>query len=81
VLLLVCGATISPLIKQLLANTSANRYGAAELTVGRILQIFTSSFHEQAAGRTPSAPRHPSAAPPPHHGALPSAADGRLTGG
>ena len=50
VLLIACGNTISPVVKQLLAQTSNGRgIDAEELTVGRILEIFTTSFHEQVA--------------------------------
>ena len=53
VLLITCGYTISPVVKQLLAQTSASAhsYDADRLSVGRILQVFTSSFHEQVSRR------------------------------
>jgi SpoVK/Ycf46/Vps4 family AAA+-type ATPase len=52
VLLIACGNTISPVVKQLLAQTSAGRsFDADELTVGRILQVLTSTFHEQVEKR------------------------------
>ena len=53
VLLITCGYTISPVVKQLLAQTSASShsYDADRLSVGRILQVFTTSFHEQVSRR------------------------------
>ena len=52
VLLLACGNTISPVVKQLLAQTnSRSHFDAEELTIGRILQVLTSSFHEQVEKR------------------------------
>lgn len=49
VLLITCGYTISPVVKQLLAQTSGSHaYDSDRLSVGRILQVFTMSFHEQA---------------------------------
>ena len=51
-LLLACGSTISPVVKKLLAQTSTGRsFDADELTVGRVLQVLTSSFHEQVEKR------------------------------
>lgn len=51
VLLIACGAVISPVVKQLLAQSSSGKvWETEELTVGRILEVFTTSFHEQASG-------------------------------
>ena len=53
VLLITCGYTISPVVKQLLAQTSGSHsYDSDRLSVGRILQVFTTSFHEQVSRRT-----------------------------
>ena len=52
VLLIACGNTISPVVRQLLAQTSTGRsFDAEELTVGRVLQVLTASFHEQVEKR------------------------------
>lgn len=52
VLLITCGYTISPVVKQLLAQTSGSHaYDSDRLSVGRILQVFTMSFHEQVSKR------------------------------
>ena len=53
VLLMACGNTISPVVRALLASSTSrpSSYDAEELTVGRVLQVLTTSFHEQVQKR------------------------------
>jgi SpoVK/Ycf46/Vps4 family AAA+-type ATPase len=53
VLLMACGNTISPVVRALLASSTSrsSSLDAEELTVGRVLQVLTTSFHEQVQKR------------------------------
>ena len=50
---MACGNTISPVVRALLASSTSrsSSLDAEELTVGRVLQVLTTSFHEQVQKR------------------------------